>query len=148
MESLIYHRRFGVASIGNDGIAHVPNRARLARNVPPTPTFRQWAAMVGNVVAEPRHRCAIRRRELATNQHAGNIHRVTGVVAGQAVVVAHELRFLHRRLVQHVENDALPRVLCGYFDKATTDPTNHDRIVEKKCAWVLWVYSLCLNAGF
>src|SRR5258706_12516254 len=104
--------------------------------------------MIGKVVAEPGHRCAIRRCELATYQHAGNIHRVTGVVAVQAVVVACELCFLDRRLIQHVENDALPRVLCGYFDKAAVDPTNCDGIVEEKRAWVLWVYSLCLNAGF
>src|SRR6516162_11497569 len=144
IQILVRHDGFGLGSISNDSVAHVSHPAGLTSNVPAAPTFFQWAAMIGNVVAEPWHCCSIGRGELTPHQHAGNAHRVVRVMAGQALVVTCKLWLLDRHLRQCVKNDALTRVLYCYLDKAATHPSNRREVVEEKRAWVVWVYAFSL----
>ncbi len=83
-------------SVGNRRIAKMTTASSLAGDIPARPSFGDRAAMIGQVIAQPRQRVAVDRAWDALGEEAWHAQRRERVVALQATVVAKHRRWSGR----------------------------------------------------
>src|SRR5262245_57981991 len=109
----------------------MPARSGTASHVPSRPAFFEGTAMVGHVVAQPRHDLSIGSARNAIGEEAWHPERDRGIVAAETTVLASEPRYGGPRLLEHVEHGTLLWVLHCHFDESSTHPRDGHRIVEE-----------------
>src|SRR5689334_14442597 len=106
-------------------------RSMLAGHIPAAPALLQRHPMIDAVLAA------------APNQHPRNSDSSMSMVAAQAAIIAHDLRFSGVPRLHGVEDDALLRIPGSDLDEPAANPTHRSGIVEEKCPRIRGIDPVC-----